>query len=442
MISRFFTFGAGSKFIEASRRLEEQANRTDIFHEVVAYTNDDLRYMSDFWSRHGDFVENNPRVYGYGIWKPYLVLKELEGLQNGDVLFYADAGCEFDLTCEEPNKEFQTLTTHLDKYKFIGTLCNWERSMNKMDLVVHLDMLDHPGFMTKQIQATTFVMKKCDEVVALVQEWYDTCCHYHLLNDEPSQIPNRKDYNEHKHDQSILSLLLKKRGFYENVPREVTAESVICISRNRSGVHYPACRVTGSIFYSLHFGDEFIEGNQIIQMSKLVRQYNPQYVLETGFGSGRTAATVVRSCRVRPILTYVNCEKNYHLYDPVSVNYSNYFNGMCPFFKLVELRSGQYLRKNQLEKDFPKGIDWFTVDGDPTYEGCLCELVSVLPYMRPQGIIYIVRDRNQSKNENVRDATDTFEQLHADKLVAFVDDVMGREIKYFQVLSSTIHGSV
>jgi len=106
------------------------------------------------------------------------------------------------------------------------------------------------------------------------------------------------------------------------------------------------------------------------------------------------------------------------------------------------LRSGQYLRKNQLEKDFPKGIDWFTVDGDPTYEGCLCELVSVLPYMRPQGIIYIVRDRNQSKNENVRDATDTFEQLHADKLVACVDDVMGREIKYFQVLSSTIHGSV
>lgn len=432
-MKRFFTFGAGSKFIEAAERLTKQATKTDMFDEIVSYTDTDLKSMSEFWSIHGDFVLSHPRMYGYGIWKPYLVMKELEGLAEGDILFYADSGCEFDLDCENPKEAFDKIIENLQKdHPFIATLCNWDKNMNKMDTVCALEMQDHPGFLTEQIQATTFVMVKCERTTAFVKEWYELCSNYHLINDVPSVIPNRPDYDDHRHEQSVMSLLLKKRGFYP-IPQEITLESVICMSRNRSGCYFPACRVTGSSFYSLHFGDEFIEGNQIIHMSKLVRKYNPQYIFETGFGSGRTAATMIQSCRTKPILKYVNCDKNYSLYDPVSCSFRKYCHAMCPFFKTFESRSSELLRNGFLKSEFPDGIDWFTVDGDPNYSGCLCELVSVLPHMNKGGIIYIVADRDKRKNANVRDATDFFGEIFESRLTKVLDDVIGREICHFIV---------
>lgn len=432
-MNHFLTFGAGQKFIEAKERLVIQAQKTGIFQKIESYIDNDLKQIEEFWSKHGDFVLKNTRMYGYGIWKPFLVLKELEKMNTGDRLFYADSGCEFDFDCENPKEAYEELVSHMDKHKIIGTLCNWDKHMNKMDLVLYLEMQNHPGFMTEQIQATTFLIEKTDETYALIKEWYETCENYHMINDEPSFSKNRSDYDEHRHDQSIFSLLLKKRGFYDNVPKEITLENVICLSRNRSGIHFPACRVTGSIFYSLHFGDEFINGLQIIQMSKLIRQHNPQYILETGFGSGRTMATMIQSCRKKPILKYVNCDKNYRLYDPVSTAYKAHNTVMCPYIKWYEKRSVDLFREKKIEDDFPEGIEWATIDGDPTYEGCLCELFSVLPHMKSGGIIYIVVDRNKGKNRNIADATDFFCKYNESKLTVHIEDVVGQEIKYVVV---------
>jgi len=432
-MKRFFTFGAGDNFIDATERLVNQATKTDIFDEIVSYTDSDLKSMSDFWGIHGEFVLSHPRMYGYGIWKPYLVMKELEGLVDGDILFYADSGCEFDLDCENPKEEFDKIIEKLQTdHKFIATLANWDKNMNKMDTVCSLEMQDHPEFLTEQIQSTTFVMEKCERTTSFVKEWYELCCNYHLINDVSSNIPNRPEYINHCHEQSVMSLLLKKKEFYP-IPTEITLESVICISRNRSGVYFPACRVTGSSFFSRYLGDEFIDVNQIIQMSKLVRKYNPQYIFETGFGSGRTAAVMIRSCRTLPILKYVNCDKNYNLYTPVSCHFRKHCQDMCPFFKTFENRSSELLRNGFLKNEFPEGIDWFTVDGDPNYSGCLCELVSVLPLMKKGGIVYIVADRDKRKNVNVRDATDFFGEIYESRLIKVLDDVIGREICHFIV---------
>lgn len=431
-MKRFFTFGSGSKFIEATERLINQATKTDMFDEIVSYTDTDLKSMPKFWGIHGLFVQSHPIMYGYGIWKPYLVMKELEGLNDGDILFYADAGCEFDLDCENPKEEFDKIIDNLRDHPFIATLSNHlDISMNKIDTVCGLEMENHPGYLTEQIQSTTFVMQKCERTTAFVKEWYELCCNYHFINDATN--PNRRpDHTKHQHEQSVMSLLLKKQDFYP-IPQKITLESVICMSRNRSGCYYPACRVTGSPFYSIHFGDEFIEGNQIRQMSRLVRKYNPQHIFETGFGSGRTTATMIQSCRIKPILTYVNCDKNYSLYNPISSKFRKYCQDMCPFFKTFEKRSSELLRNGFLKNEFNEGIDWFTVDGDPNYSGCLCELVSVLPHMKKGGVIYIVADRDKRKNVNVRDACDFFGEIFESRLTKVLDDVMGREICHFIV---------
>jgi hypothetical protein len=440
-MKRFFTFEPESKYT-AAERLVFQATKTEIFDEVVSYTDMDLQCMSDFWDVHGEFVDKHPIMFGYGIWKPYLVMKELEGLNDGDILFYADPGCDFDLDCENPKEEFEKIVANLKDHKFIASTSNsliiTDRNMTKMDAVKYMDMEDHPGYLTEQIQATTFVLEKCERTSKFVKEWYELCSHYHLINDDESVVPNNPtDYNDHRHEQSVMSLLLKKRAFYP-VPDQITIESVICLSNNRSGTHYPACRVTGSSLYSLHFGDEFIEGSQIVQMSNLIRKYNPQTILETGFGSGRTAATMIQSksmCHTLPILKYVNVDKNYSLYNPISSNFRKYCQDMCPFFKTFERRSSDLLRTGFMEEEFPEGIDWFTVDGDPTYPGCLYELVSGLKHMKKGGIIYVVADRVKRKNVDIKEACDFFEVLFASRLIKKLDDVCGKEICYFVVTS-------
>ena len=109
-MSVFLTFGGGTNnFREAAKRLEKQAHATGIFDKVYCYLDEDLKTMNDFWSIHGSFVEKNPRLYGYAIWKPYLILKTLETMKDGERLFYADAGCEFDLDCENQKEDIIAL---------------------------------------------------------------------------------------------------------------------------------------------------------------------------------------------------------------------------------------------------------------------------------------------------------------------------------------------
>lgn len=91
----FITFGAGGwNFYEAVNRICEQAKKTDLFDEIKGFTDNDLRNDSSFWNKHGNFIVKNPRGFGYWLWKPYLILRELNKMFEGDVLVYFDCGNE------------------------------------------------------------------------------------------------------------------------------------------------------------------------------------------------------------------------------------------------------------------------------------------------------------------------------------------------------------
>ena len=58
-------------------------------------------------------------------------------------------------------------------------------------------------------------------------------------------------------------------------------------------------------------------------------------------------------------------------------------------FKAIESSSLLILTDNFFKKEFPEGIDWFTVDGDHTYKGCCNDIEKAMPYMNEGGIIII-----------------------------------------------------
>ena len=94
MTLNFLTFGSHNNHIEAGQRLLGQVKSLELFDNLYFYTGDDLKKDKEFWNRHGTFIENNKRGYGYWLWKSYLINKTIGKLKDGDILLYADSGCE------------------------------------------------------------------------------------------------------------------------------------------------------------------------------------------------------------------------------------------------------------------------------------------------------------------------------------------------------------
>lgn len=50
----------------------------------------------------------------------------------------------------------------------------------------------------------------------VVEIWYNTgdhtCSQYDLINDSPSKVPNDVSFLDHRHDQSVFSLIYKTLG--------------------------------------------------------------------------------------------------------------------------------------------------------------------------------------------------------------------------------------
>ena len=54
------------------------------------------------------------------------------------------------------------------------------------------------------------VIRKTDNTLKYIDEWLNMCCIYENITDSPSIEPNDAQFNEHRHDQSLLSIILHK----------------------------------------------------------------------------------------------------------------------------------------------------------------------------------------------------------------------------------------
>ena len=86
--------------------------------------------------------------------------------------------------------------------------CCIEKNWNKMDLIIELEANQHLN--TNQYAAGAILFLICDKTIDIVNKWYDLASNYHNIDDSPSVHLNLDCFIEHRHDQSIFSLLMKK----------------------------------------------------------------------------------------------------------------------------------------------------------------------------------------------------------------------------------------
>ena len=100
----------------------------------------------------------------------------------------------------------------------------------KMDTAIALGS-SKEDLNTNANMATAFIIRKCQKSVDIVNEWYKNVSCYHLLDDSKSIAENHPKFRENRHDQSILSLLLKKHK---------------CVTLNDETYFYPNWETNGA----------------------------------------------------------------------------------------------------------------------------------------------------------------------------------------------------
>ena len=236
MVNYFITFGAGGqKYYDAVIRLTSQANNVNLFDKIIGYTDVDLKNDFEFWNKHGTFITNNQRGYGYWIWKSYIIKKTMDTMLDGDILLYLDAGCEIDINKKQILSDYINYVTTecliVTETHIPNIVIYFEKDWTKMDLLLQLDMLDDKYLSTPSYQAGAQLILKCDKMIAHVNQWYDLCCNYHNIDDSPSISSNLQCFREHRHDQSVCSLLIKKNNLCSN---KYSLYDCISYSRNLS----------------------------------------------------------------------------------------------------------------------------------------------------------------------------------------------------------------
>ena len=149
-------------------------------------------------------------------------------MENGDILCYLDAGCEIG------GSKQLLIPTFFDAVKtdkIISSKTCMEKDWCKMDLLLHFNMQDSKFIHTAQRLAAALMLYTCPKTKFIIDLWYDTSCNYHLIDDSKSKSKNLQGFREHRHDQSILSLILKKY----NMISKKSMRNCIHILRNRTG---------------------------------------------------------------------------------------------------------------------------------------------------------------------------------------------------------------
>lgn len=209
----FLTFGGGTPgYHHRVKMLCKQAEELDFFTDIHGYTEANLQQDSEFWNKHAPFIQQCPRGYGYWIWKSYLILKELKEMSDGDVLMYGDAGCEMNMEGKPRLYEYvDLLDQDPNQYGVISfELTHPEYKFTKRAVFEYFQASDTMKN-TNMHMATVIILKKTDHSMKLIHEWYETMGKYEFANDRLSP-PEHPEFQDHRHDQSIFSVLRKIHG--------------------------------------------------------------------------------------------------------------------------------------------------------------------------------------------------------------------------------------
>ena len=189
---------------ESRERLARSAKEYGI-NNIISYDIVDIESLP-FYQAHRHIFDS-PRGVGYWLWKPLIIAETLRKMDDGDVVLYMDAGMEVigDLT---PLVQLCQLT---EPVVLFGNATDSNARWTKRDTFALMNC-DEPAYWHgPHCDAAMCLFRKCPTAVKFVAEWQRYASNENILTDLPNiSGPNLPAYQDHRHDQAVVSLLAQK----------------------------------------------------------------------------------------------------------------------------------------------------------------------------------------------------------------------------------------
>ena len=228
----FISYG-DTGFKKSLKRIAKQARASRLFDKVEVYTPSDLpspiRYSPLMIYHRGG---------GYWVWKPWIIYNTLNQCEEGDIIYYIDAGCTLNPKSDEWAEWDSVMTTHhaiVFDYRSDVNYNGWEQyckyPSNCKPALKHwlkptaeeyftrfLGTDDYLNF--NHIMSGIIIIRKTAKIPCFIQQWLNIA----VLNpslfcdaygEELGRLP--ETFNEHRHDQAILAPLVFHYKEHDNI---------------------------------------------------------------------------------------------------------------------------------------------------------------------------------------------------------------------------------
>lgn len=176
---------------------------------VLEYTQEDID--AAFRAANKEILDN-PRGGGYYLWKPYVFYRAYQELKEGDYLIYTDAGSVYVDSIQKLIDCMEREHVNLMLFSLQNEML--ERKYTKRDAFILTGCDEEQYAETPQSIGGYMVCKRAPEVEDFFQEVLQYAQDIRIISDRPNTMgkENYPGFVDHRHDQSVISLISKKRG--------------------------------------------------------------------------------------------------------------------------------------------------------------------------------------------------------------------------------------
>jgi hypothetical protein len=204
------SFATNPKWYRAQQLLNDSAKQGG-FDGVISYTDKGRDW--DFVKKYKDVAST--RGYGYWQWKPIIILDALSKLDDGDIVGYVDSGNlivnRLDYIFNICNEQEIVLFDNRDGNFQMTTHKNKE--WTKRDCFVLMNCDSEEYYNASQVDGAYQFYKKTPKTIKFLEEYISFCSNDNIISDLPNTTKdNLPEFKDHRHDQSILSLMAIKHS--------------------------------------------------------------------------------------------------------------------------------------------------------------------------------------------------------------------------------------
>ena len=224
-MSKIFLCSFASEDLKRSKyRFLEQSKEMNIYENIRVFGFEDLnenrkKQIESF------FKINQKRLFGYACWKADIISSFMKQIPENSILQYSDIGCHFNKDGLNRLKEYITLCEKNNLLTFQYKIPDFDNINNfkfqiyreyqytKNDLFKYFNINDSSEiFNSEQLWSGTIFFKKNNFSKDVIDEWSKISFENNLIDDSESNSQNNNNFIEHRHDQSIFSIICKKKN--------------------------------------------------------------------------------------------------------------------------------------------------------------------------------------------------------------------------------------